>query len=192
MSLNNWLEFLGASFGLVGVWLASANKSISWGFQLPACLLYAWIFYSSQLLADSLLQIWFFLSSLLGLVKWSQKEEKQLPISKMTAQEWPMLLIGNVVGIALLYGILAPSGQAKMLGIDTLCAVLSVTAQRLLVRRKIENWLFWMVVNSLYLWIYWKSELYFTFVFYVVLLVLAIRAYLKWRPLSIQTLNPQA
>lgn len=191
MSLNNGLELLGAILGLTGVWLASANRASSWWFQLPACLIYTWIFYQSQLLADSLLQVWFFCSSLYGLWNWRNIQDHTLPISKMEMRDWLPLILTNLIGIVLLYVFLSPSGQARWLGIDSLCAVLSVTAQRLLVRRKIENWLFWIVVNSLYLWVYWQSQLYFTFVFYAVLLALAIRAWWQWNKMLPQTTTAQ-
>lgn len=187
MSLNNWLELLGSILGLVGVWLASSNRASSWWFQLPACLIYSWIFYQSQLLADSLLQIWFFVTSLLGLWNWRKTANQTLPISSMTKLEWLPLIISNLVGVLGLYFLLAPTGQARWLGLDAFCAVLSVTAQRLLVRRKIENWWFWLVVNCVYLWIYWQSQLYYTFVFYAILLMLAIRAWWQWRKMLAQS-----
>lgn len=189
MSLNNALELIGAVLGLTGVWLASANSASSWWFQLSACLIYTWIFYQSHLLADSLLQIWFFCSSLYGLWNWRDTRQQTLPISSMVMRDWLPLLLTNLLGVVLLYALLSPSGQARWLGLDALCAVLSVTAQRLLVRRKIENWLFWIIVNSLYLWIYWQSQLYYTWVFYVVLLILAIRAWWQWRELLNQVAN---
>lgn len=181
MTVNNGLEITGAGLGLIGVWLASRNHPSSWWFQLPACLLYTWIFYHNHLYADSLLQVWFFLSSLYGLKNWQKAGQATLPISRMKASEWPQLIFTNLIGLTLLYCFLSPVGQAKWLGLDALCAVLSVTAQRLLVRRKIENWIFWMLVNCLYLWLYWKSSLYYTFIFYAILLAMAVKAWITWR-----------
>lgn len=183
MSIALLPEILGACCGLAGVVLANSNNPLSWWFQLPACLLYSWVFYEKGLIADSLLQIWFFVSSISGLLNWSKTENRLLPITRMSSWEWPRFVVLNVLGIGVLYFALIPFGQARWLATDVLCAVLSVSAQRLLVQRKLENWFFWIVVNNLYLWLYWQSQLYYTFVFYCLLLLLAFRGWRQWKRL---------
>lgn len=63
---------------------------------------------------------------------------------------------------------------------DSMVLVFSVIVQLLLMGRRIENWPFWLLVNSIAVPLYASRELYLTAFLYALYWVNAIVAWLKW------------
>jgi len=49
------------------------------------------------------------------------------------------------------------------------------------VRKKLENWIGWVMVNLAAIAVYWMSGLYWFSVLYALFLVLALGGYFEWR-----------
>lgn len=64
--------------------------------------------------------------------------------------------------------------------IDSLVLTLSVTAQLLLMRRKVENWPVWLIVNTLAVPLFFSRELYLSAAMYAVFWVNAIVSWRHW------------
>ena len=70
--------------------------------------------------------------------------------------------------------------------LDSITTSLSLTAMLLLARRKVENWLYWIVADIIYIPLFIYKGLYITSLQYVVFLYLAIRGYDEWKKEKIQ------
>jgi nicotinamide mononucleotide transporter len=64
---------------------------------------------------------------------------------------------------------------------DAFIAAFSVAAQVLQVRKNLENWALWVVVNLVAVASYWSAELAFTACLYLVYLGLAFAGWWEWR-----------
>ena len=64
---------------------------------------------------------------------------------------------------------------------DASATAMSFIAQYLIARKKIENWLIWMVVNVVYVGIYAYKELYLYAALFTIYLLLAIKGYWSWK-----------
>ena len=109
----------------------------------------------------------------------------QLPIAV-----WPLKLhavaIGGSVGLAAVIGwFLSRHTQAAFPYLDAFLAVSSVVTTYMVARKILENWLYWLVIDGLWLYVYWQRELYLfvgLFVLYLVLVVLGlVRWHRDWR-----------
>ena len=65
--------------------------------------------------------------------------------------------------------------------LDSITTSLSLTAMLLLARRKVENWLYWIVADIIYIPLFIYKGLYVTSLQYMVFLYLAIRGYDEWK-----------
>ena len=65
--------------------------------------------------------------------------------------------------------------------LDSLTTSLSLTAMLLLARRKLENWIYWIVVDIIYIPLFFYKGLYIASLQYLIFLLLAISGYLKWK-----------
>ena len=64
---------------------------------------------------------------------------------------------------------------------DALITALSLVAQWLLNRRKLENWIFWIGVDLISVPVYAFKELYLIAGLYAVFLLLCVRGYRSWK-----------
>ena len=70
--------------------------------------------------------------------------------------------------------------------LDSITTSLSLTAMLLLARRKVENWLYWIIADIIYIPLFIYKGLYITSLQYVVFLYLAIKGYDEWKKEKIQ------
>ena len=65
--------------------------------------------------------------------------------------------------------------------LDSITTALSLTAMLLLARRKLENWIFWIIADIIYIPLFIYKGLYITSVQYFIFLILAVSGYFEWK-----------
>lgn len=186
MTFLGWsgLEWLANTVYTASVILAARNSIHTWWTGIIGCLLFAVVFYNARLYADTTLMLIFIGASVTGWWQWRRGDQGDpLPVSSVR----PALLALYVVPALLItlgYGALlhrftdayAPFWDSAVLG----CSLL---AQFLLLRRKLESWLVWMLVNVIAIPLYFSRELTVTAVVYCGYLINAGVGWWYWRRL---------
>jgi nicotinamide mononucleotide transporter len=89
--------------------------------------------------------------------------------------------IAFILSTLLLGTLLSKFTDASLPWLDSAATSLSFVAQWMIAKKKIENWLIWIVVNLMYIGIYAVKDLWLYCVLFFVYLLLAINGYLTWR-----------
>ncbi|WP_285962327.1 nicotinamide riboside transporter PnuC [Pseudomonas tohonis] len=157
------LELVADLVNLIAVLLAARNSVHTWSSGILGCVLFGWLFFESQLYADVTLQGFFIVTSALGWWAWLRGNAgTQLPVSR-TAPGTLAWMAALAVVVALAYGaLLHHFTDAYAPLVDSLVLTFSVLAQLLLMRRRLENWYAWLLVNTLAVPLYASRELYLT------------------------------
>ena len=179
------LEIAANTAVTVSVLLAGRNSVHTWWTGVVGCALFGWLFMQTQLYADVTLQGFFIVSSLVGWWRWQRGFP--YPVSDFQASRGRTLWLAG--GIALLtatgYGqLLSVTTNAYAPFVDSLVLTFSVVAQILLIKRRIETWWFWGVVNMLAIPLFFSRELYITSAVYSVYLINALVALRHWKRLE--------
>lgn len=176
------LEIAANIITATAIFLAGRNSIHTWWIGIIGCTLFGALFYQSQLYADVTLQAFFVVTGIIGWRQWAAgKNGDELPITRTHV---PTLLTAVIIGIIVggLYAlILHRFTDAYAPGWDTFLLVGSVIGQILLMNRKIENWGFWLLVNTIAVPLFYSRGLYLTSGLYAAYWVHAIFAYLKWQ-----------
>ncbi len=179
--VNNPLESLGFGLTLLGIWLNVQQNIWGWAVGAGGIICYLLIFFRVELYGDFTLQIYFFLTSIYGFWAWQQKPDQSgLPITRLSDQE-RLFLAGIVLVGTVLAGFVLSFFNPSFAYPDAFTTVLSVIAQWLLARKKLENWLLWILANLVYVFIYYYKNLYLTCFLYFLLLGLALQGFWQWR-----------
>ena len=176
-------EIIGTITGFACVFLTVRAHILCWPIGILSCIAFAKLFFDIKLYADAILQLFFIATSVWGWWGWLHGGEKrsELPISRMTLRE-TVTQFGITLAAILTVGWMFKSyTDAHLPFWDSTISGLSVTAQILLVRKKIENWILWIVVDVLSIGVYWYKQVYLTSILYAVFLVLATQGLLEWR-----------
>lgn len=178
------IEILGVVTGFICVWLAARNNIWNFPITILSVFFYIIVFYRARLYADMGLQFYFLGMAIYGWYYWidrSDSGEEIKPVQRIT----PALIGIGLVGISLftvLFGtFLDRQTDAFAPYLDSLCAGGSLFGSFLLSRRIMENWLVWIIVDVIYLYLYVSKELYLTTLLYLAYIVVAVFGYREWK-----------
>ncbi|MDI6525476.1 nicotinamide riboside transporter PnuC [Pseudomonas otitidis] len=176
------LELVADLVNLIAVLLAARNSVHTWSSGILGCVLFGWLFFESQLYADVTLQGFFIVTSALGWWAWLRGNAgTQLPVSRTVPGTLAWMAALAVV-VALAYGaLLHHFTDAYAPLVDSLVLTFSVLAQLLLMRRRLENWYAWLLVNTLAVPLYASRELYLTAGLYTLFWCNAWYGLYRWR-----------
>ena len=187
----NWLEIIAVVFGVVAIWLASKGEVVNFGIGLVNCVLYGILFGREGLYSGMILQGIYFAINLYGLYSWRKPKkelDKELKVMWLTAKERAMIMVIVVVtgvlwGMGVKYGAqLLPENiqEPQYPMVDAILTTASVVAQILLTRKKIDNWVMWVIVDVVYIGLFLMVGMYWTAGLYVVYTGIAVNAVFLW------------
>lgn len=147
------------------------------GCYLPAFVgstLFAVLCYRRQLFAETGLHIFYVAMAVYGAIGVDGFDAKTLTLNDHIAY-----IAGGTLGTALLAGYLRRHTQARLPVLDAFTTVFSIIATWLMVSYIHENWLYWMVINSVAFVLYVKRRLYIGGLLFILYLAMAIDGYFR-------------
>lgn len=178
----NWLEVFGFITAGLCVYLQTKEIIWNWPIGIASNIVYFVVFWRSRLYADACLQIFFLTVSIYGWWKWkSGGADHAALVPQRTPRRLGALLaaITAASGLAIYYVLSRYSNSDVPWGDSTTTAV-SLTAQYMLGRKLIENWILWIAVNVLYIALYGYKQLYLTAFLYAIFIVMCIAGWRRW------------
>ncbi len=177
------LELFGVITGLSCVYLTVRQNIWCWPVGIVSALAFAWLFVAFKLYADVYLQIFFVGTSFYGWYWWLRGGVNHSTLRVSTLQTRQLWIVGaaTVVVIVTVGTFHANYTDASLPYLDAIASGGSVTAQLLMLRKKIECWPMWIVIDTLSIGIYLYKSLYFTAILYLLFLGLAAMGFLSWR-----------
>jgi|UniRef100_UPI0040493AD6 nicotinamide mononucleotide transporter len=178
----SWMEQLATILGLIGVGLTIRQSILNFPIGMVQVVLSGIVFYHAKLYADMKLQGVYLIVLAYGWWHWSQPRDDQ-QVLRVTRLTWEGRIGCIVTGLcgAFLWGwYLKANTDAAMPYRDAFIASFSILAQWLQARKKLENWIGWMVVNLAAIAVYWMAGLYWFAVLYLLFFVLAIGGHFEW------------
>ncbi len=176
-----WLEVVATVFSAVCVFLAVKRKVISYPIGIVGTIAFFFVFWRIGLYSSAMLQVFFTAVQVYGWWFWLKGDKGAKPLITRVNRNW---IIGGVAaaliggfGLSLITGALG----AKMALADAGIFGLSVVAQFFLDRKKLENWIVWIGVNVISIYVYGSQGLALTTLLYVIFLVNAFYGYWEWR-----------
>ena len=178
-------ELAGALTTVLAIWLTVKESRWCFPTGIVSSLIYAAVFFdpSVRYYSDSFLQLVYILLLVYGWIHWTSGKKKSatLPVTKFTTAQRVLLLL-VVLGTSFLLGFgLKKYTPASLPYVDAFTTCMSLAAQWMVARKKIENWHIWIVANVIYVYMYVHKELYITAVLYFVLLILAVAGLKEWK-----------
>jgi len=178
------LEWIGLITGILYVILASIQKPICWIFGIMSSFCLGWkSFEDYKLIADGILQLFYIIIGFYGLYQWLVGRIDRKPKPVVTSS---LSFHAKAIFICLLISIpaswlLIQYASARYGYLDTALTLLSVFATFLLVRKDLHNWIYWIIIDLVYIILYIKSDgILFALLFLIYTLV-ATWGYRQWK-----------
>ena len=183
-TLDISLEITAVVFGFLSVWFAKQNNIWVFPTGLISTAIFVYLLYKWVLLGDMMINAYYFAMSIYGWFIWTRKtNDAYTPISRTTATEKKTSLIIFVATLLFVYAIYESAGKWNIWTayVDTLTTAVFFVGMWLMARKKIENWIFWIVGDIISVPLYLYKGLAFTSVQYLIFTLIAIYGYLAWK-----------
>ncbi len=180
-----WLELVAMLLALAYVVLAAQGSLWCWPAAFVSTALYTYIFYDVLLLMDSALNVYYLLMAVYGYWVWqkgasSNNEQRSLAIvSWQLSFHLKICLILTVISLVLGY-LMANYTPANFPYLDTFTTVFAVFATYLVTQKVLENWLYWIVIDAVSIYLYVEKDLTPTVVLFGIYIIIATWGYFKW------------
>lgn len=188
---SSGLEAFGVVTGAACVWLTVRASAFNFPVSLVNVAVFSVVYFRARLFADAGLQVVFFALTLVGWYQWLYGGSGRTALRVRRASRSELLTVG--ASVAALTGLLWYSlnhlgGSATTF--DAFTTSLSLGAQWLLNRKRVENWWFWIAADVIYVPLYAYKELYLTSFLYAVFLCMATAGLAQWLALSRRECRP--
>jgi len=180
---TSWLEFVAVIFGLLSVWFARKENIWVYPTGIVNVLIYVYLCFISGLYADMGINAFYFIMSVYGWYRWAHKDasDHQLPISVLSRKEWFYNLGVTVIFFFILRFLLIRFTDSTVPDFDSFTTAIFIVGMWLMAIKKVENWIFWIVGDTLVIPLFAYKGLAFTGVQYLVFLILAVMGFIEWR-----------
>jgi len=179
-----YAEIIASFFAVIYIFSAAREQYISWWWSVISSLFWAYAsFVYFRLYVDFILQIFYIGIAFVGMYHWQRDKNKRdvLPITRMSINQHLLVIVPGFC-LAYIFGyIFAKYTSAASTYIDSLTTVFSVFNTFLLVRKKIENWIYWMIIDAVMAYLFFSRGGYYFAALYSFYVFMSIDGYLKWR-----------
>lgn len=202
-SYETWqiiLEFTAAFFGLLSVYFSIKKNIWVYPTGIVSTALYVYILYEFGLLGDMLINLYYTVMSVYGWVLWSKSSEDHIhvEVSKATPKEWRVAGVLFIVSLILVTAVyyykplldIQLSSEKVILGLDhldwanwldVLTTAIFLVGMWLMAKRRLENWIFWIIGDLICVPMMLHKGLGITSVQYLVFTGMAILGYIEWK-----------
>lgn len=179
---NSLLELLAVVFAVAYLILAVRENSLCWYAAGISTLIFLFIFWDVKLYMESGLQIYYLAMAFYGWYQWrdAQTETASLQVSKWSARQH-VVALALIATLTYVSGSLLNSGtDANLPYLDSFTTWASVMTTFMVARKILENWIYWLVIDSVSIYLYLDRELYFTSLLFAIYIVIIFFGWFAW------------
>jgi nicotinamide mononucleotide transporter len=187
ISSIGWIEWLAFILGILYVFFAALEKPICWVFGGFSCALWAYAtFVYYELWVDALLQLFYVGMAIWGWIRWkniSRANQTNIIVSKSLLFHVRWILTGIVVAILTGYFFDANTPAAATY-LDSFNTIFSIIATYLVVKKVLENWIYWIIIDLSYVYLYVSREAWSFAILLTIYTIVAIFGWKNWKKLK--------
>ncbi len=176
------LEWLALVAGVGYALLAIRRSRWCWACGALSSGILVWLAWNAWLPMQAALQLCYVLLALWGFRQWSKGGDGGLP----RISTWPLRAHLVVVSLVMLLGLLLAPLVVAMTSaawprLDTMLMLMSLLATWMVTAAKLENWLYWIVIDAVSIFLYAAQRLWLVALLYLIYLGIAMVGYATWR-----------
>ena len=179
------LESVSVLFALLSVWFSKRENILVYPTGIIATAIAVYILLVYGLLGDMMINAYYFIMSIYGWFIWTRKVDEThfIPITEMgsTDKKWGVFLfIGTVVLVVLVYQVFEKFNSWTAY-VDTFTTAIFFVGMWLMAKKKLENWIYWIIGDIISVPLYLYKGLVFSSFQYVLFTIIAIYGYRAWK-----------
>lgn len=189
---NSLLELIAVVFAIAYLVLAVKENVLCWYAAGISTLIFLVIFWDVSLYMESGLQVYYLAMAAFGWYQWRSANDApaNLQVSMWSMQQH-LIALSAIALLTFTSGYLLNSGtDAQLPFLDSFTTWASVITTFMVVRKVLENWIYWLVIDSVSIYLYMDRELYFTSMLFAVYIVIIFFGWFSWSKSYQQSMKP--
>lgn len=173
-----WLEVTSVFTSYSCTYLCVKESRLNFPIGILSVVLLSIVFYNAQLYSSMILSLYLVPMLLIGWWQW--REEVQLTVTRATKRNMFPIILWSTVTYVIVKSATDYAGGV-LTQFDSAILVMSIVAQCLLIRKILETWAVWAVVNVLAIYTYFQAETYLVALQYVFFLGNTVYGFMTWQ-----------
>ncbi|MDC3229295.1 nicotinamide riboside transporter PnuC [Flavobacteriaceae bacterium] len=179
------LEIIAVVFGFLSVWFSKQNKIWVFPTGMISTSIFVYLLLKWSLLGDMMINGYYFIMSVYGWYVWTRKidDTQVTPISKINFKEKKIsvaIFFATLLFVFIIYKTFDKWSDWVAYA-DTITTAIFFVGMWLMAKRKIENWIFWIIGDIISVPLYLYKGFTFTSFQYLGFTFIAIFGYLAWK-----------
>ncbi|TYQ00325.1 nicotinamide mononucleotide transporter [Tenacibaculum adriaticum] len=184
-TLDISLEIIAVIFGFLSVWYSKKNNILVFPTGMVSTVIFVYLLLKWELLGDMMINGYYFIMSVYGWYIWTSKvdETHVTPISETTSKEKKQsvfIFLGTLLFVYAVYTFF-DKWTSWTAYVDTVTTAIFFVGMWLMAKRKIENWIYWIIGDIISVPLYFYKGFTFTSFQYLIFTFIAISGYLAWK-----------
>jgi len=179
------LEIIAVIFGFLSVWFSKQNKVLVFPTGMISTAIFVYLLLKWELLGDMMINGYYFIMSVYGWYIWTRKvdETHVTPIARTTSKEKKLSVLIFIATLIFVYVVYKTFDKwtSWVAYVDTVTTAIFFVGMWLMARRKIENWIYWIIGDIISVPLYLHKGFTFTSFQYLIFTAIAIAGYLSWK-----------
>ena len=172
------IESIAVLFSILYVILAVKENIWCWGAALISVSLYIYICFSAQLYPETGLQVFYFIMAIIGYYMWNKENKEEI-------KEWSeikhlLIILSGAVLTFFMGFYFSTYTNSQMPIIDSFTTVFSIIATYMVIKKVLGNWLYWIVIDAVSVYLYFNRDLHLTSLLFIAYTIIAIFGYFSW------------
>jgi nicotinamide mononucleotide transporter len=186
-TLDIVLEIIAVIFGFLSVWSSKNNKIWVYPTGMISTSIFVYLLLKWSLLGDMMINGYYFLMSIYGWYIWTRKvdDSHNTPITTTTKKEQQISIVLFIATLVFVFFVYKSFDKwtSWVAYVDTITTAIFFVGMWLMARKKLENWIFWIIGDIISIPLYFYKGFTFTSFQYLIFTVIAIYGYIEWKKL---------
>lgn len=184
-TLDIVLEIVAVIFGFLSVWYSKQNKILVFPTGMISTSIFVYLLFKWGLLGDMMINAYYFIMSVYGWYIWTKKVDAThvTPISRTNSKEKTQsvfIFFATIIFVFIVY-YYSDKWNNWTAYVDTITTAVFFVGMWLMAKRKIENWIYWIIGDIISVPLYLYKGLTFTSIQYLGFTFIAIYGYIAWK-----------
>jgi len=179
------LEIIAVIFGFLSVWYSKQNNILVYPTGIISTMIFVYLLWQWELLGDMMINAYYFSMSIYGWYVWTRKvdDDHFTPITSTTRKEKILSVVIFTGTLLFVFGIYEwfDKWNNWTAYIDTVTTAIFFVGMWLMARKKIENWIYWIIGDIISVPLYFYKGLTLTSLQYLLFTIIAVYGYLAWK-----------
>ncbi|GGP49941.1 nicotinamide mononucleotide transporter [Shewanella algicola] len=190
-SVMTFWEAIAVMLALAYLILAMRTNIWCWSAAFLSTAIYTVLFWNVSLLMESVLNIYYMGMAVYGYWLWLhvpsvQQSQQHNVSSQLNITSWTLKTHTIVIAVTSLVSIVVGYGMANYTAaafpyIDAATTCFAVMTTYLVAKKVLENWLYWVVIDVVSIYLYFQKGLMLTSGLFILYVAMAIAGYMMWR-----------